>query len=53
MKGYVFIDEHSNKGITKIKSWDVTFLENEFPNREEMDQKNPIIWLEWGWKKET
>ncbi|CAA7045970.1 unnamed protein product [Microthlaspi erraticum] len=37
-KGYVLIGEHSDGSITEIESRDVTFLENDFPKRGEIDR---------------
>ena len=37
-KGYVFIGEHSDGGLTEIESRDATFLENDFPSRGEVDR---------------
>ena len=37
-KGYVFISQEENGGITEFESRDVTFLENEFPRQGEINQ---------------
>lgn len=37
-KGYVFIGVHEDGNITKIESWDVTFLENNFLSKNEIDK---------------
>ena len=37
-KGYVFIGEHTDGGITEIESRDMTFLENDFPTRGEINR---------------
>ncbi|CAA7035581.1 unnamed protein product [Microthlaspi erraticum] len=38
-KGYVLIGEHLDGSITEIESRDVTFLENDFPKRGEIDRE--------------
>ena len=35
----MLIDKHPNGEITKIKSWDVIFLDNEFSSRGEIDKE--------------
>ena len=35
-KGYVFIWENDDGSITEIESWDVDFLEEDFPNKGEI-----------------
>ena len=38
-KGYVFIGENDDGSITEIESWDIDFLEEDFPNRGEVGKK--------------
>ena len=38
-KGYILIGENSNGSITELESRDVNFLENELPNRGELDKE--------------
>ena len=48
-KGYVLISEHDDGTITELESWDVVFLENEFPSITDVDKDiclyeiNPVI----------
>ena len=37
-KGYVFIGEHEDGTVTKLESWDVMFLKDNFPHTGEIDR---------------
>ena len=37
-KGYVFIDEHEDGTVTKLESWDVIFVEDDFPCTSEIER---------------
>ena len=37
-KGYVFIGEHEDETVTELESWDVTFLEDDFPRTGQIDR---------------
>ena len=37
-KGYVFINEHEDGIVTKLESWDVIFVEDDFPCTSEIDR---------------
>ena len=45
-KGYVFIGEHIDGGMTELESRDVTFIENEFPSKSDIDKSVQIEELE-------
>ena len=38
LKGYVFINEHEDGIVTKLESWDVIFVEDDFPCTSEIDR---------------
>ena len=40
----MFIGEHEDGTIIKLESWDVTFLENDFPHIGEIDGDLHLLW---------
>ena len=46
-KGYVFIGEYESGIVIELESWDVNFIENEFPSIGEIDEDFQIYELEY------
>ena len=45
-KGYVFLGEHSEGGLTEIELRDATFIEDEFPSKGEIDKEFQLCEIE-------
>ena len=45
-KGHIFISESENGSVTEFESWDVTFLENEFLRKCDIDQDLSLFEME-------
>ena len=45
-KGHIFISENKSGSVTEFESGDITFLENEFPKRGDVDQDLSLFEME-------